>query len=370
MQRKAASFLSGGNKSPAERSRLLQNRIFQNLFFFWDYPMTRMNQFVTLADMIAKHSERGEWGRAYESSKALARWIGGAAAQGTITAGIMTLFGAGMYGLKIALQEAEDEKAQFAAQAYVNAVGGPAQVVVNGLQDAGLHGVSNNLGQMIIPTMGSYMHKLLQAATGTGTYRDMNATDRMMRFLKSSVSGWKFFETGLALELLHKVTGNQDDSRKLNIALKAFYKWRRQEFGGSDVELWLNHDFKKNFRIAMRKALDAKKKGDEDGYDKAIEEAHSAAEELIASREPSSRKKGQSPSRLSLSEQASQSVSRSLESSYLLKIETAARQYRDMTDDEKDRLRKHIGDDPMERLEEFDRLLDIAAAAVAKRKQR
>jgi hypothetical protein len=370
MQRKAASFLSGGNKAAGERSRLLSSRAFQQAFWFQDYPATRINQFIKIADTMLKDAEQGRWDEAATGAKFMAKFVGGTTLQGVLTAGIMALFAGGIYGLRSKRDEFLDEPASFLLAAQRASIGGPMQAALDGMNDQGWHGFVDNMKNLATPTPAGLAYDIHNAVTGKGQYRDMPAWDRMARFAANRAPGSQMFTTGIAAELLNKAP----DYRKLQLSMRSFYAWRRKEFGTVAYDVWLDDDYKQAFRTDMRKVKDALMKGDIDAFENAKwDSINTAVEEIEHAKELGTKmpkpvqKREAGRKQPAITQEAKQKVGRGLESAYILKVPAGPTTSRPMTYEENQKLRNHIGNEAVDRMEDFDRMIALMGQKTARK---
>lgn len=355
MQRKAASFLSAGHKHPAERSRLLNSRLFQQAFWFWDYPMARTNQFLKITDTILKDLENGRWREAATGTHIMAKFMFGTAVQGSIQRGLLAMFSGGLYGFLIQQREARDEPVQFITESMRAAMGGPIQQLINGYEDRGLYGALDNVGKMLTPVPFSLSKELTDAVMGHGKYRDISKLDALARFAAGKTPGLQAVESlraGVALHVLgDPATMNE---KKMKESLKAFYRWRRENYGWVMKESYLKEDEdRETFDAGMRKARNGLGSGNQKLMLEGLREAAEGKKKLIAKEEK--RKRGRPKDRIL------ESMARSIETQNLLKVPSGRDAFRELKPSELKALTEHIGEEPVRLLQRFDAMLKAVA---------
>lgn len=330
-QRKAASFLTSGNKAISEGSRLGANRLFNSIFRFQQYPMMKMNQFRRLAVSMSEAWLEG--GTPYQkrtSSEMMARYLFGGASQGVLTVGITALAYAGAMGLKIKWEELKDEPVEFLTDAFLQTQSGPFYLVWRGLKNKGISGVGENMTRMAFPY--TTATELIDFAQGAGKYRDTDAFTKIGKFISAKMPGTKAISTGMAL------FGLSQNDQKLDASIDGFYRWRREELGFSEHKNFGMEDVRKEFRTKMKRAVEALKDGKADEFYEAYQEA---ADELLTMEKGTTLK----------------------EAFNNAKILTGASGAK-LTDEQAESLRERIGEDAYNRLEYFDLMLEEAGDGV------
>lgn len=324
-ERKAAAFLTSGNKAIAESSRLGANRLFNSGFRFQSYPMMKANQFRKVSSALAEAWESGDAAQKRAATEQFARFMGYSTMQGALTVAISTLMTAGAFGLKVAANEAKDSPLWFMLDSFAATIGGPMYAMWQGMRRSGVAGVGEAATSLVFPL--SMTHDLVDAAQGAGRYRDLNTFDRIGKFLKSKTPGMKPIELGLAL------AGLSSDDKELDTAISAYYRWSTEKFGRPPQQ----QPSRDEFRSAMKRAVAALKSGDREGYMEAYLEAAGAAADKM--KEPS------------------EAIASSLRSRKILKNNEGS----PLTAEEVDELRNRIGDDAYDKLVYYDLMLDKAA---------
>lgn len=325
-ERMAAAFLTSGNKAIAEGSRLGANRLMNSIFRFQMYPMMKMNQFRQVAGRFADVWKDGTPAKERRAAtEQMARFVVGNTLQGAVTVALTTLGFSGMSGLKIRAQEAKDEPMKFLTESFLSSLSGPLYLAWRGARDKGLLGVGEQATRMVFPYTAT--RELIDMAGGHGQYKDASTFDRIGKFLANKTPGTKAIGTGLA------IFGLGSESRDLDTAMSAFYRWRRQELGFSEQEDFLKEDDRKAFRTSMRKVTEALKEGDREKFNQAF---------LDATMEHPNGEQG---------------VAGSLRARRLLKGPDG----KPLTLEQMDSLRNRIGDEAVDRLQYFDSMLEAAA---------
>lgn len=330
---RAASFLTSGNKSIAEGSRIGANRLFNSVFRFQSYPMMKTNQLRKVFGNVGEAFSNGTRQEQIASIRMLSRYLFGSSVQGAITAALTTLFYQGFQGANVAYHEAKDEPFQFMVESALATMSGPLYMVWNGTRDKGLPGIGDSAARMLFPYQ--ILKELYGFATGTGQYRDLNLYDRAAKYVQMKIPGSRAISQGLAL------VGLSQDNKELDAAIRGLYRWKRSELGISGTPPLYRNDKRKAFRTAMKRAVEALKDMDDEKYEAAMEDAYDALGEEVTLKE------------------AKKSVQQSLRGKTLLRGVDG----KELDEDQLDALRKRIGDRAVDTLEEFDAMLEAAARA-------
>lgn len=324
-ERKAAAFLSSGNKAISEGSRLGANRLLNSIFRFQAYPMMKTNQLRKVTGRLFEAWGRGTAAEKRASTEQFARFMFGNALQGALTVGIATMFYEGWFGTNIRKEEAKDEPFKFFTESLLSSMSGPLYMVWRGARNKGMKGITEQATRMVFPY--SVLRDIYDAAHGAGQYKDLGTFDRIGKFVNQKMPGTRAISMGLS------IFGLSQDDKKLETSIRAFYRWRRDALGFKEQEDFLNDDTRAEFRKAMKKAVEAMKSGDVDAYTDSIAEASGQA------RKPK------------------QDVAASLRARKLLKTPDG----KPLNPDQMDALEKHIGSAAVDRLRYFDLMLESAA---------
>lgn len=323
-ERKAASFLTSGNKAMSEGSRIGANRFFNSIFRFQAYPMMKMNQHLKAWTNMVDAIKNGTAEEKAASTYLFTRNLFGDAAQGALTTGIRALMFGSAFELGIKTKEALDEPFQFAIDSTLSAIGGPLQLMWQGAREKGLMGIGHKFMDSIMPY--AITKTLTDFATGSDVYRDKSTFDKVGAFLRQKIPGSKMIGMGLAL------TGLSQENRELDAAIRAFNRYSRDNWGTGGSGALMKEDTRKDFRIAMRQAIEALK----DGNDKAFDKAMDKAEELAESK-------------------------RQIKSTFRGRKLLKSPDGKELTEEQMDALRKHIGNRAVDMLEDFDAMLEAVA---------
>lgn len=323
-QRKAAAFLTGGNKATAEGSRLGANRLFNSVFRFQSYPMIKLNQArrvnVNLAESIRTGQNIGP------AARTAGRFYFGNALQGALTNGIVALAYGGLSGLKIKKEEAKDEPVKFMLESFLASMSGPMYLVYRGAKQRGIGGVGEQALRAAFPY--GMMNDLNDMAQGEGQFKDMDTFDRIGKFLANKTPGTQAIGTGLAM------FGLANESQPLDQSLKALGRWKRDELGYIQTERHLENDERAEFRTQIKKAIEAMKNGDEEAFIQAWMGA--------------------------VGENNVDGVGKSLRSRKVL----TGPDGKVLTEEQKESLQNRIGFEAYDRLEYYDLMLEQAAKGV------
>lgn len=247
--RSASSMLTGGHVSMAERSRAGTSRAFNELFWFHSYPQMTLNQVRKVMENLSDDVQNGNTAQAKANAKLLGRLIAGRTMQGAITMGVFALVFGGLFGLDVKKKEAKDQLGKFLLDAFLGGLGGPAAIGKRILEQGGdSKTLAANVAAISTPV--SAASDIYDLSMGNGKYEGRGSFERIGMFLESKTPAAKMFQTGMALY------GLSEGDPKLDVAKKAFYRWRRDEKGWktSTSEGDLEED--KVFRAEMRRVVE------------------------------------------------------------------------------------------------------------------
>jgi hypothetical protein len=327
-ERKAASFLTSGNKAIAEGSRVGANRLFNSIFRFQSYPMMKLNQFRKVASNWAESMRTGSVRQKLAASEQMGRFLFGTTMQGALTVAIVTLAYEGLFGLKIKSNEAKDEPLKFLTESFLATLGGPLYLVMRGAKAKGLRGIGEQAVRSFFPY--TIVRDIMDAAQGEASYKDMSRWDRTAKLATQKMPGLR------AAALALSAFGLSEADPKLEASIKAFYRWRRDELGFTEREDFLNDDERAAFRTAMKKSVEALKRGDFDAYYQSL------ADGLIEAAGDKTK------------------VTESLKARKLLKTPGG----KALTPDQLESLGNRIGGDALDRLLYFDHMLEQAGNGI------
>jgi hypothetical protein len=326
-ERKASAFLTSGNRAISEGSKLEANRLFNSVFRFQSYPMTRANQFRRVSARWVEALGSGTGKEKGAATEQFTRFMFGVTLQGVLTTGIATLAYMGWPGLKIKYEEAKDEPLKFALESFVASIAGPLYLVLRGMKYKGIPGIGESLLRMAFPY--SIVREMTDMAQGAGRYRDQTTFDRIGTFLKARTPGTRAIRQGMAL------TGLSMDDKGLDAALDGFYRWRRDEQGFTEFQDFSKEDVRLGFRTEMKKVVEAIKEGNHDKFLKHYQAAEAQLVDIMSK----------------------DSAGNALKRAKVLQNVKGG----DLTEEDMKKLRARIGDEAVDRLEYFDLMLDSAA---------
>jgi len=230
-ENRAASWLTTGNQTTAEMSRLGASRLFNAAFWFHKYPQMTLNQFRSVGGnwiddvhAYAKNPSKASWSPLYHNSVLMGRLLGGRTLQGAITLGILAGVSGGLYGIYQTMREAEEESLKFAGDSLVSGFGGPLSVMQRLNQNVkGGESFTKELVKLSAPA--SINQELVDMGMGVGRYTGMGKMESIATFLESKTPISRTIRMGLA------VSGLSEKDLELEVAMKAFYKWRKEQPG-------------------------------------------------------------------------------------------------------------------------------------------
>lgn len=264
-ERKAASFLTSGNKAIAEGSRLGANRLFNSVFRFQVYPMMKMNQFRKVSGNWLEAMDKGTKAEKLFASEQLARFLFGTTLQGAITTAIVTLAYEGIMGEKIRVQEAIDKPIRFFLESFLATIGGPTYLLWRGAEYKGVLGLGEQAARLFFPW--AIARNMLDMVYGKGVFRDMSVFERLGRWIRQSIPATR------SISLVFSAVGLSSTDTKLEASIRALNRWKRSELGFDERETYRHEDERKKFRMAMRTAVQKLRSGDFDGYYRSVGEA-------------------------------------------------------------------------------------------------
>ncbi len=321
-QRKAAAWLTGGNKSVAEGSGLSTSRLFGTMMRFQTYPMMKANQFRRLAVNWADAVDSKDGKRIWQASTMMGRFMFGNALQGAMVTALVSLAYGGLPGFRIKKKEAQDEPWLFLGESLASAMSGPLYLLWRGARQGGVRGVGDQATRLVFPY--AIATDMMDMAQGQGIYRDTDLHIRIGRFLANKTPATRAIATGLAM------FGLGNPSQALDQSISGLHRWQMSALDMKPGDFPTNEE-NAQFRTHIRAALNAIKDGDEEKY----------INEWMKALDVSSYDK----------------VSQSLRSRKVLKGPGG----RKLTEEEVTALSKHIGLEAYERLESWDMILEAAA---------
>lgn len=326
-QRRAASWLTSGNKQMAEGSRLGASRLFNSIFRFQSYPMMKANQLRRVFGNVQRAIESGNRTEIVDSVRMAGRFLFGTALQGAVTTGIVTLATQGLSGGKSLAAEIKDDTASFIAESFLATIGGPLYVLTKMQRNTGITGIANAIGNAAFPL--STFNEMVNASWGTGPYSDLTPADRLGEFARRRVPGLRPIRMAMA------AVGLSQENVGLDSAMRAFWKWRADIWGRDVRESHRKLDERKVFRTHMKRAVKFLNNGEMDKFTEALQQAATAGNK-------------------------EDSVKRSLLGKRLLKDLDGA----PLSPERIAELRKRIGEDAYLRLEGHDAMLEAVADAL------
>lgn len=334
-QRRLPTWAVGENKLMAEGSKIAANRLFNSIFRFQMYPMTKMNQLKIILERVAETSKYGDKSEKYAARMRLAKFIGGTTFQGAFLALLYSYFSGGKEGAEMKAREAADEPVRFLTEGFLGAMGGPLYLVWSGARWGGWTGIGEQATRVVFPyAVGA---EIVEASAGVGKYKDMDAWDRTAKFFSQKAPGFRMMRTMISEWALG------ESSPKLEANLKALSQWKRDNW--KNKKFPEGPEYNREFRINMKKAYQAVIDEDPEARAKAILAAAGI-------------KTSQGMEEGEADEAIRQSFRQRL---VLVNPETG----KPLNADEEESLRKRIGDEALWRLKVFDEMLrDLASEPV------
>jgi hypothetical protein len=339
---KAAEFLSSGNQILAEKSRLGSSRGFNQLFWFQSYPMLKFRQGRSVLNNIIEDAHGKDWDGVYNNAKLLGRFVGGTALSGAITAGLIATIREGLYGAGIRKQEAQDDFGRFVMNSFLMGMGGPLMAWQKIAEETGSFGqLVENVPKYAFESFAPYSigNNLARSATGYGEYEGLDPFEKIGKFLENKTPGLKPFKAGMA------AAGLVQDNPKLDAAISAYYRWSHREIGIDKTEIRRFNDDRKEVRGFARRVVNAIRDG-EDFNEPLVKSIIAAAG--------------------TRTDNPYDSASRSIRGKQIIGVKMAdGKLIGKLSIEELTALRKHIGDDPVNRIMAYDAMLDAVADLIA-----
>lgn len=337
--RKAATIQTGGNRLPAEGSRLQNSRLARTLWKFQAYPIVQARNIAGPAYRMIKYHKAGDIRMRDSAIKQFFGQLGFTTISG---AGIMVakaLLSGGVDGLGIMLNEAQDEFDEFLADAFLNGLGGPLSIVTWSLARGKTGSLGDTLLSLTFP--GAIATEIWTFAKGVGPYSITDsAFERGRLFIERVPLGKILGVWTTSLTYGDMAPGDQ-------AAIRAYWRWRRDfdlptytRAGGEDED--------KRFRIYMSRAAKAIKAEDLQGTSEALRTAFGLSIDERTEAEAVSRIQSSLRGRRLLTPQR-----------LGLRAEDAEEYYKLL-----ESLRKRVGDKAYMRLATHDSLLDAVVDAM------
>jgi hypothetical protein len=251
-RRRAAAFLSGGNRVGAEGSQFQARRSLNELLPFQSYGIKQVNQMNQYATRFAEAVKAGDKRKAMQAAALFGRFATGTTVQGAAQ-GLFYAMLAGALGLAIWKSEAEDEPAEFVMESFLNGLAGPFGMIYRFATGSSPKGPLSALFPV------SLFHEAQDIFNGDGQYRDQKPMERAQTFATKRVGGGRILWSILGPWAM----GQQYTD--MATAERAYYRWKNEEIGRQsfssdikDVDQQAKND---SFRMAMRKSFDAMKQG-------------------------------------------------------------------------------------------------------------
>lgn len=331
-KRRAAAFLTGGNKAIAEGSRLGANRLFNSVFRFNMYPMVKMNQFRKVGTNFADAwSKGGTKEHRIAATEQLARFLVGTTAQGAMVSGLSALMFGGVAGLKTWGQEKKDEPVKSLGDFSLAAIGGPMYLAWRGMRTGGLAGIGEQATRSAFPY--SVAAETFDMFHGSGKYEDSDFMKRLGIFVMQRTPGLRALQTGFSF------FGLGQQNKPLDTAITALNRWKISEYGLTTTEHTGPGPDDEEFRRGMKTATEAIREGDRQKYYDGV-----------------ARATGFKFTKGADIHEAWGDVAQSLRARKKLMIKM-----KEMNADQLGLLRERIGAEAVERLQHYDGMLEIIA---------
>jgi N12 class adenine-specific DNA methylase len=316
----------------SELPRSIHNRFFQNIFPFQHWPAMTVNRVVKMVARIFRPGITAK--QRAQHTRILWSMLFGSLAGGAMAAFLMAYLKGGKDEVAVKWSEAKDSPGHFFghdATGYA-LFGGLVATLNQTLTD---NRDARLLGPAIDASMpASIIEDLNHMSKGTGPYKGLTWLEKAGEFFSRRFAITPSMGTAMA------AVGFSDRNVKLDIALRAYYRWRRANpkekgQGGPDVSGPTGDAFK--FVRAMRQFQEASKEGQDDKAMDALADALDVKLEMLNSKK------------------AGEAVAAAIRARQILSR---------LDDAEYAALKKHIGDGAFDQLEDWDAVLEGWARAV------
>jgi len=241
-----------------------------------------------------------------------------------ITTALAALAYGGLSGIKMMLNESKDKPARFLFDSFMLTSLGPLYQFMRGYEARGLKSAGTTVARMAFPV--SVTQDLYEFGTRSGRYQDKDWSSAIGTLLRSKNPGLRAIQTGMAL------VGLSTKDEDLEAAMAGYNRWRRDKYGSKTVEDNLVVDPNKPFRVAIGSAVEAFRNGDEKAFYKAYDQAVDLHGDL----------------------EIKDTIQEKFNSKKVLKNGYGGK----LTEDELDELRKRIGNRAVDKLEDYNMMLE------------
>ncbi len=252
-KRRAAAWLTSGNRAIAETSRLGSNKLINSLFRFMSYPMMKTNQLRRVYTNFAEAFSGGTNAEKKAAGEQALRFFAFNTAQGALLSIVTAALTGGRAGVRQEFEDFENAPGLSLLEFFGASIGGPLYMVMRGTRQSGFpEGVLEQAARAFFPY--SVGRELTDMKRDAGRYRGMSWFEKMGTFVQSRTPASKSIKLAMA------TMGLSDEDVELTQALKAYRGWRRETKEEDIYRSGVEEDVRQ-FRVHMRRANDALKLG-------------------------------------------------------------------------------------------------------------
>lgn len=253
--RQFAPFSSAGNVAKAEQSAFQTQRGLSALFPFQSYAVKKMDSLRKVISDMADAVESGNSERIKGATAIAAKFLFNTVGQGAASTFLRALAYGGIAGLAIQMSQSEDEPGEFLFDSIAAGMSGPLAAIWYAQNNEGLQHFLNpdNLIRPSKTFPGAIYMELRDFFTGTGRFKNLSPQDRITRYFVERVPAGRIADTVIA------ATGLSGKDKALDAAKRGLERWRTDKYGFVRVEDLRKKDETDNeqFRIAMGKVVEA-----------------------------------------------------------------------------------------------------------------
>lgn len=251
--RQSMPYFTSGGKSSGETTSALGSRVFNTMFKYMSYPATQMNVATRALRGVVDAVQSKDTGRMNSATQVFGRTVLSLGVRGALTGMLLTALTGGQQGMKIAVNQDQDEPGKFFLDSLAYGIGGPAMVAYRALNNwTDSQSVVKSVTRMSQPV--SAVLDTLDYIHGTGQYENKTTLEKAQTFIGQRIPLVRALSSWIAIDGL----GSKNTS--LDTGLRAVSQWKAQQnvvqdqaSGGTDGQL--------AFRVTMRRAAEIIKRG-------------------------------------------------------------------------------------------------------------
>ena len=256
--RRVAQYLTSAKLSKGHDSLAANTRWFGEVFPFMSYGMKKVARMKDMFDGVKKAYEAGRKDspdnfsaamKAMKSSESylFGRVLGSTVSQGALAYMLLGLAFGGTTGLHAAINEATDEPVKFMFDSFLySTLTGPFAAIARYSQDPDQH-PAIAFSKATFP--GMVLDEIHKFASGQGIYKDQTLAERVSTYFTRRIPAAAPLATAMS------VVGLSDRDPALEGSIRAYWKWRYDEFPPGQFKTGYMEEEHKKFRQYMRRAM-------------------------------------------------------------------------------------------------------------------